>query len=423
LALALRFAEAMAVAPSQVEARARASGQTAGARSTLQGKAPALGAAAVLMLMFVGATLPTPLYVIYGDELHFSQLTLTLIYSVYFAAAMATAFFLGRISDEIGRRVAIFAAVAISMAATLVFIFSHSIPMLFLGRLSSGLGIPLAAGAGTAWVAELCENHCTSASLSAGATLAGLGLGPLIAGLLAQYMPEPLVLPFAVLLLLGLAAAIITWLLPETIEHPIRQWSRLTLHPRVGVPRSILGAFAAPAVTAFSTFSLLGFYSALAPSLLQGSLHVESHAIGGAAVFELYAIATLVLVSTQGLAARTAMLSGLALLLPSLGLIVAALELHSLPILLTGAGVGGAAVALGYRGSLQLVNEIAPDNRRAELVSTYLMFCYAGVSLPVIGIGLVAVEETPDIANEAFAAVITAFALLAIFVDLRRARR
>jgi MFS family permease len=117
------------------------------------------------------------------------------------------------------------------------------------------------------------------------------------------------------------------------------------------------------------------------------------------------------------------MLSGLALLLPSLGLIVAALELHSLPILLTGAGVGGAAVALGYRGSLQLVNEIAPDNRRAELVSTYLMFCYAGVSLPVIGIGLVAVEETPDIANEAFAAVITALALLAIFVDLRRARR
>jgi hypothetical protein len=179
----------------------------------------------------------------------------------------------------------------------------------------------------------------------------------------------------------------------------------------------------APALGAAAVLMLMFVGATLptAPSLLQGSLHVESHAIGGAAVFELCAIATLVLVSTQGLAARTAMLSGLALLLPSLGLIVAALELHSLTILLTGAGV--AAVALGYRGSLQLVNEIAPDNRRAELVSTYLMFCYAGVSLPVIGIGLVAVEETPDIANEAFAAVMTAFALLAIFVDLRRARR
>ena len=61
--------------------------------------------------MFMGATLPSPLYVIYRDELHFSQITLTLIYAVYFAGAMATAFFLGRISDQIGRRVAILAAV------------------------------------------------------------------------------------------------------------------------------------------------------------------------------------------------------------------------------------------------------------------------------------------------------------------------
>ena len=49
------------------------------------GKGPALGAATVLMLMFMGATLPGPLYLIYRDEFHFSQVTLTLIYAVYFA--------------------------------------------------------------------------------------------------------------------------------------------------------------------------------------------------------------------------------------------------------------------------------------------------------------------------------------------------
>jgi MFS family permease len=106
------------------------------------------------MLTFMGATLPTPLYVIYRDELHFSQITLTLIYAVYFGGALATAFFLGRLSDETGRRVARFAAVALSMIATVEFIFADSLPMLFLARLMSGLGIPLAAGAGTAWVAE-----------------------------------------------------------------------------------------------------------------------------------------------------------------------------------------------------------------------------------------------------------------------------
>ena len=91
--------------------------------------------------------------------------------------------------------------------------------------------------------------------------------------------------------LLALAAAVIVWLLPETVKHRVRRWSAIALLPRIGVPRGIIGAFIAPAVTVFASFALLGFYSALAPSLLQRSLGIESHAVGGAVVFELYAAA------------------------------------------------------------------------------------------------------------------------------------
>ncbi|HEY7669484.1 MAG TPA: MFS transporter [Hyphomicrobium sp.] len=384
-------------------------------------RVPSYAAALVLTLLFMGATLPSPLYVMYRDELHFSQVTLTLIYAVYFAGAMATAFFLGRISDEIGRRVAILAAVTISIVASLVFIFADALNMLFIGRLLSGLALPLASGAGTAWIVELCEDRCTAASLSAGAILSGLGLGALISGLLAEYSAEPLVFPFIALVSLALAAAVIVGLLPETVTHRVR-WSQISLRPRIGVPRSLIGAFTAPAVTVFASFALLGFYSALAPSLLQRSLQVESHAIGGAVIFELYAAAVLVLALTHWLAARPAMLCGLALLIPSLVLIVVAFQSHSLPLLLSGAALGGGAAALGYRGSLQIVNQIAPDNRRAEMVSTYLMFCYAGVSLPVVGIGFLSAIETPALAEEIFAAVIAGIALLAIAVDVCRAR-
>ena len=406
----------MAVASSR-EVRSR----KAGVGERMRERAPSYAAALVLTLLFMGATLPSPLYVIYRDELHFSQVTLTLIYAVYFAGAMATAFFLGRISDEIGRRVAIFAAIAVSIGASLVFIFADSLEMLFVGRLLSGFALPLASGAGTAWIVELCEDRCTAASLSAGAILAGLGLGALISGLLAEYSTEPLVFPFAALVSLALAAAVIVWLLPETVKHRVR-WSQISLRPRIGVPRSIIGAFVAPAVTVFASFALLGFYSALAPSLLQRSLQVESHAIGGAVIFELYAAAVLVMALTQWLGARAAMLSGLALLVPALAVLVAAFQSHSLSLLLTGAALGGGAAALGYRGSLQIVNQIAPDNRRAEMVSTYLMFCYAGVSLPVVGIGLLSAMQTPAFAEEIFAVVIAAFALLAIAVDVRNSR-
>jgi MFS family permease len=386
------------------------------------GKGPALGAATVLMLMFMGATLPGPLYLIYRDELHFSQVTLTLIYAVYFASAVLTAFFLGRLSDQIGRRAAILFAIGVSLISTVLFVFADSIPLLFLARIMSGFAIPLAAGAGTAWVAELCENRCTGASLTAGFTLAGLGLGPFLAGVLAQFTQEPLTLPFLALMMLALAAAVIALLVPETVKRLVARLGELSLRPRIGVPRALIPAFTAPAVTAFSTFSLLGFYSALTPSLLEQALHLHSHAISGGIIFELYAVAALVLVLTQWVAARVAMLAGLALLIPALVLLAFAPRDQSLPVLLLGSGVGGAAVGLAYRGSLQLVNELAPNTHRAEVVSTFLMFCYLGVSLPVVGIALLSAATTPIISETTFAAMIAAFALFAVSADVRLRR-
>src|SRR5262245_50424340 len=97
----------MSLAPSDVKSRNGTAGpkadtipQKSKAHFSFGGNGPALGAATVFMLMFMGATLPGPLYLIYRDELHFSQVTLTLIYAVYFASAVLTAFFLGRLSDR-----------------------------------------------------------------------------------------------------------------------------------------------------------------------------------------------------------------------------------------------------------------------------------------------------------------------------------
>ena len=200
--------------------------------------------------------------------------------------------------------------------------------MLFIGRLLSGLALPLASGAGTAWIVELCEDRCTAASLSAGAILAGLGLGALISGLLAEYSTEPLVFPF-VALAFARARRRRHRLAPARDGEASGAAGRRSPCARASACRArIIGAFVAPAVTVFASFALLGFYSALAPSLLQRSLQVESHAIGGAVIFELYAAAVLVLALTHWLAARAAMLCGLALLIPSLVALVVAFQSH-----------------------------------------------------------------------------------------------
>ena len=96
-----------------------------------------------------------------------------------------------------------------------------------------------------------------------------------------------------------------------------------------------------------------------------------------------------------------------------------------MPLLLLGTAMSGVAAAGGYRGSLKVVNQIAPDDRRAELVSSYLMMGFLGNSLPVIGVGILTKLFSPLFANISLIAVIAALAVVALVtgISLRPARR
>ncbi len=92
-----------------------------------------------------------------------------------------------------------------------------------------------------------------------------------------------------------------------------------------------------------------------------------------------------------------------------------------MPLLIFAAAVGGVAGGLGYRGSLEVVNRIAPADRRSEVVSSYLVVCFAGNSLPVIGIGLLSSVTSALTAHVTFATVITVLAGLAAVTGIKYA--
>src|SRR5215212_4918557 len=60
--------------------------------------------AGMIAVTFMGSTLVTPLYVLYRQAFGFSAITLTLVYAVYVVGNLAALIFLGRLSDQIGRR-------------------------------------------------------------------------------------------------------------------------------------------------------------------------------------------------------------------------------------------------------------------------------------------------------------------------------
>ena len=378
--------------------------------------------AIALAVMFVGAILPTPLYPLYQHAFGFSGITLTLIYAVYVFGNLVALLFFGRLADQVGRRSAILPAIGIGIASTIVFAAATGTAWLFAARSLSGFSTGLAAGAATAWIAELYGGTGTGAAsrIAAAANFFGCAAGPILGGVLAQFAPWPLRLPFVIYLALLCAVAGAILVAPETVASP-KRFGEASLRPRLGVPRSIWLQFVAPSVGGFATFALIGFYAALIPSVLRDSLHQPAPTIAGIVVCEVFGIAAITILSTAWLGSQAAMLSALALLLPAVWLLVGAEVVHSLPLLLFAAALCGVAGGLGYRGSLEVINRIAPADQRSEVVSSYLIALFAGNSVPVIGIGVLAAAATPLVAHVTFAAVITALAGIAAWTGIKYA--
>ncbi|HEY2710921.1 MAG TPA: hypothetical protein VGI60_00260 [Chthoniobacterales bacterium] len=146
-------------------------------------------------------------------------------------------------------------------------------------------------------------------------------------------------------------------------------------------------------------------------------LHNQNHAAAGAIVAELFAVGTLAIALTPRLTSHRGLLIALALLLPSLLLLLTPELQPSMLALLIGTALAGIATGFGYRCSLQKINEIATEDQRAEIVSTYLIACYCGVSIPVIGVGLVAAATNPLLADSLFAGIIALMAIIALLVE------
>jgi MFS family permease len=382
---------------------------------TRSNAAAVVSVAMLIGVAFAGSTVITPLYVPFEQSFDFSKMTLTLIYASYVVGNLAALLCFGRLSDQIGRRAAALPALAILALSSLTFMMANGVAELFVGRILAGFGVGVATGTGTAWLTELIggSDKARATSLATGSNFLGIALAPLAAGLLADFAPWPLELPFAGYLAAVAVTAVLVMRTRETVAAP-KRLRDVSLAPRIGIPRDIRAAFVAPGLAAAAAMALIGFYAALAPSLLAESLHLKSHTLAGAVVCELGLMVAGAILLTRNVSGRRAMAWALWLMLPSVALIVVSQASGSLIGMLAATAFCGAASGLGYRGSLQVVNEIAPAARRAEVLSAYFICCFTGNSIPVIGVGIITMQAGPLAASLSFAGLIVLLALAAL---------
>lgn len=374
-----------------------------------------------MALLYVSSMLPTPLYPMYQRQFGFSELLVTAIYASYVIGNLTVLLFFGRLSDQLGRKPAALIAFAVVMVCTLCFLAAQSPAWLFAGRILNGFAVGLGAATLTAWIAELepRQDKQRASRLTSAGNLAGLAFGPLLAGCLAQYAAWPLRLCYLIYLVM---AAFIMWLLLRTTEgvkRPVKSAHELSLRPRIGVPREVRFAFLSPAALAFATFALGGFYGALVPGLLTRWLHQTNLAIIGAVVALFFGTGAVVAALSGRLGRRAVLFTCLILLLLGLLALLFAEWQRSFSWVIVASFISGSAMALGFRSSLGMVNELAPEAQRAEVVSAYLLICYTANSLPVIGIGLLSRLLSASAVHTGFAILLAALAFVACWIGWR----
>ena len=344
----------------------------------------------VLVLFALGTSLITPLIPLYRERLGFNHTVVTLFLGCYVLALVPSMLTLGQLSDQVGRKPILFTALGVLATAQIILATEPPLWGILLSRGLQGLATGAFFGTCTAFLVDAArpERRQFAATLSSMSVRLGLGSGPGIAGLIAQYGPRDvrLSLPFeGHLVALAVAVALVIGL-PETITE--RKRRPLTLSLEVpAAERAVFWRVLVPSGMIFSLFD--GVALSLVPVFLVNTLHEHNYALVGAAGF-------LVLVSgaaSQLLFPRIAPVKAIgrgviAASLLSIVIVIGA-PLGSVPLTLVGVAATGAACGLVFKGGIDLCTLIAPPEDRGKLISSYYVACYlGGFSVPLLIVGI-----------------------------------
>jgi len=376
--------------------------------------------ASITISFLAGSIAPTPLYALYQTQWGFSPVTVTIIFGIYAISVLTALLFVGRLSDHLGRRPVLIAAIAAQTLTMVIFATASGVGELVLARIIQGLATGAALGAVGAGMIDL--NKERGATANAVAPAFGTATGGLLAGFLVQYLPAPTHLVYAVLgatfVLQGIGVA----LMEDTIAPA--PGALASLRPQLDLPTATRGPFLLALPVLAASWALAGFYGSLGPMLLRGMLGVGSALLGGLALFVLAASAGLAVLVLQNRQPRDLMTFGAAMLAAGVGLTVWSLPHHAVAAFFAGTSIAGMGFGTGFQGAVRSIVAFAAPHERAGVLSVVFVVSYLSMGLPAIAAGVLVARHGNILATgKEFGLVVMTLALTAVLAaGLRMAR-
>ncbi|MFW8635682.1 MFS transporter [Cribrihabitans pelagius] len=337
--------------------------------------------AAALFTVTFAVNLQAPLYSVYAAESEVGATAVTFAFAAYAAGLMPALMLLGGLSDRIGRRIPVAAALLLGLTATLLLVIYPSWQVLVAARFMLGAGTGLATTAGTAYMVEILgESKAKEAALLVtSATSLGFGGGALATGVSLDLQgPATLPASFAALFLLAPALAVSTLLLPRTDLRKAVPLLRLPVFPPRTWPFGVALALA---------WSTTGMTIAVVP------LQLEEQGFGaytGLVIFLAIFIGFLCQPAARRMSNPGSLLAGYILVPFGFLMLLAGVWSQSIILILAGTcTTSSASYGFTYLASLSEFSLRAPENR-ARATAGLFVYAYVGFSLPVIASGALA---------------------------------
>ncbi|MEA2866795.1 MAG: hypothetical protein QOE39_1510 [Bradyrhizobium sp.] len=336
------------------------------------------------MLIAASSSAATPLYRLYQESMHLTPFWITIVFAVYVASLLAGLLTVGGLSDYVGRRPVILAALLLNAAAMILFAEARDVGQLILARAVQGLCV----GTGTTALgaAILDTNRARGPLLNSVTAFLGMTAGSLGTAALITFAPDPLHRVYEVLLGLTVLMIVLLWVMPESTRRKSGAWA--SLWPHISVPRQSMALLIRLTPANIATWSLGGLYLSLMPSVVATTMRVVSPWIGGVVVSALMVTAAIAVAAFRNWPARRLILTGTSTLSLGVAVSMAGIQQQQVVALLVGTMIAGAGFGSTLSGAFRAWLPTAEPNQRAGLLSAFYVQCYLAFSLPAVAAGL-----------------------------------
>jgi MFS family permease len=358
---------------------------------------------------------PTTLYQRYQESFGLTPFILTIIFGAYVLSLLGALLTVGSLSDYIGRRPAILAALSLNVVAMVMFISADSAAALIAARAVQGFATGLATA--TLGAAIMDTDRSRGPLLNSITAFIGLTAGSLGGGALVTYAPDPQQLVYVVLLVLSAAEALVLWYMPETVTP--KPGALASLQPHVSVPARARRALVQVTPLTVASWALGGFYFSLMPSLVRVATGVTSPIVGGLVVSALTFTGAIAVLSLRNASARRILSGGIPALVTGVAITLAGVQMQRVSLMLAGTIVAGVGFGAAFSGSMRTVMPHAEAHERAGLLSAFYIEGYLSFSLPAILTGLVVPLAGLPLAANVYGMVVILLGLGSLLALLR----